>query len=229
MAFPVLEIVCKSADELRREVAGLPPADIVIFVSANAVRAGFEAFADTTAKIAAVGPATAKAIDAAGGAVDIVPSDGFDSGHLLATDALHAVEGRTITIVRGQSGRELLAETLRHRGAYVHYVSAYRRKVCDVPASELARVEHAWRRGEIDAAVIMSVATLDALIEVLPAASLDHLRRTPLVAPSERVIQTALQRLPGVSCIHSAGPLVGDIVQALATCRHGEQHDRIEK
>ena len=75
----------------------------------------------------------------------------------------------------------------------------------------------------------MSVATLDALIEVLPAGSRDSLKRTPLVAPSERVIQTALERLPGVSCIHAAGPLVGDIVQALAACRHNQQHDRIEE
>ena len=227
--FPVLEIIPKPADELQREVATLPPADIVVFVSANAVRAGFAAFANSTAKIAAVGPATAQAIDAAGGTVDIVPNEGFDSDHLLATAALHAVANKSIVIVRGQSGRELLAKTLRHRGADVHYVGAYRRATRSVPAAELERINRAWQHDEIDAVVIMSVATLDALIEVLPAASRDPLRRTPLVAPSERVIQTALERLPGVSCIHSAGPLVDDILQALAACRHNEQHDRIEE
>ena len=227
--FPVLDIVSRPSDEMESDVAALPQPDIVVFVSANAVRAGYAAFANSTAKIAAIGPATAQAIQAAGGTIDIVPKEGFDSDHLLATTALHTVKDKSIVIVRGQSGRELLAETLRHRGADVHYLSAYRRMTRSVPTDELERVNRAWQRGEIDAVVVMSVATLDALIELLPAESLDQLRKTPLVAPSERVIQTALQRLPGVSCIHSAGPLVSDIVQALAACRHNEQHDRIEE
>ena len=145
-AFPVLEIVSTPANDLQRDVDALPPADIVIFVSANAVRAGFAAFADGAAKVAAVGPATARAIQAAGGTVDIVPDDGFDSGHLLATPALQAVEGQSITIVRGQSGRELLAETLKHRGADVHYLGAYRRATRRIPEQDIAKVDRAFRR-----------------------------------------------------------------------------------
>ena len=220
VCLPVLAISHRPADALRAEVDAQPEADIVVFVSANAVRAGFATFADRRAQVAAIGPATAGAIEAAGGTVEIVPDAGFESADLLKLPAFKDVAGKSISIVRGQSGRELLAETLRHRGADVNYVSAYRRETRIPDRAETEHVERLWRDGGIDAVVVMSVATLDALLEVLPDSTRTLLRKTPLVAPSERVIQTALERLPGVRCIQSGGPTASDIVDALTASMH---------
>lgn len=219
-SFPVLDIVARHRSDIVADALQLLPADIVIFVSANAVRYAFKAVQTSDPRIAAIGPATAAAIAGAGGEVDIQPVGGADSEHLLAAEALQDVRGKTVTIVRGQSGRELLADTLRQRGASVQYLAAYDRVTRSFSASELDAVEAIWRRGGIGAIVIMSVASLDALLESLPAACLDRLPETPLVGPGERVIQTALQRLPGVVCVQSPGPGAADIVTALMTVLH---------
>ncbi len=59
----------------------------------------------------------------------IAPQDGFDSEAVIALPefAADAVRGRKVLIFRGDGGRELLADTLRERGASVEYVTCYRR------------------------------------------------------------------------------------------------------
>lgn len=220
LSFPVLDIVARPPEDINRQLAALRPADIVIFVSANAVRFGFDAVAGQKAAVAAIGPATAAAITKQGGQVNILPAGGSNSEHLLAMDALRNLEGKTVTIVRGQSGRELLAETLRSRGANVQYLGVYERTARRPGAAELEALETAWQADEIGAVVVMSVASLEALIAALPASCRHRLSETPLVAPGERVIQTALQRLPGATCVLAPGPGARDIVEALMTVLH---------
>jgi uroporphyrinogen-III synthase len=218
--FPVLDIVPRSRADVIADASALAPADMVIFVSTNAVLHGLHTVGADNVQIAAIGPATAAAITAAGTTVDILPVGGADSEHLLAAEAFKNVAGKTVTIVRGQSGREVLAESLRQRGATVQYLAAYERVARSFSQAELDALDSAWRNGDIDAVVIMSVATLDALLESLPPACLDRLPETPLVGPGKRVIQTALQRLPGVVCVQSPGPEAADMVAALMTVLH---------
>lgn len=218
--YPVIDIVARDRSELAAEADRLEPADIFIFVSANAVRCGIDVVPSGGAKIAAIGPATADAIDSAGASVDILPAGGADSEHLLGGDSMRDVDGKVVTIVRGQSGRELLAETLTERGATVQYLSAYTRLARDIPPDEQDRLEKTWLGSGIDAVIVMSVASLEALLESLPQSCLDRLPETPLVGPGERVIQTALQRLPGVTCVQSPGPGAADLVAALMTVLH---------
>lgn len=219
-SYPVIDIVARDRAELAAAAAELQAADIVVFVSANAVRCGFDAVQSQGARIAAIGAATATAIVDAGGTVDIVPAGGADSEHLLANAEMRDVDGKVITIVRGQSGRELLAKTLAERGARVQYLSAYERHARDIPEDERDRLEQAWQRGDVGAVIVMSVASLEALLGSLPPNCLDRLPDTPLVGPGERVIQTALQRLPGATCVQSPGPGAADLVAALTTVLH---------
>jgi hypothetical protein len=63
----------------------------------------------------------------------------------------------------------------------------------------------------------MSVATLDSLWSALPDYCRMALPETPLVTPSERVIQTASERIPGIQAILAPGPQAGDMVRAMIT------------
>jgi uroporphyrinogen-III synthase len=138
IVFPVIEIAPRSPQEIETELAGRANPDIVIFISRNAVEHGLAWSGDGA--IAAVGPATAAAIEAAARIVDIRPASGFDSESLLEEPALREVRGKTIRIIRGSGGRELLATTLRERGAEVDYLEVYARRLPDYAEPEIDAV-----------------------------------------------------------------------------------------
>ncbi len=209
--FPTIEIVPRNDADVERDAADLGEPDIVIFVSANAVRFGL-GYAGS-ASVAAVGPATAAAIEAAGRDVDIRPAEGFDSEHLLAEAALEDVGGKTVLIVRGNSGRELIADTLRGRGAIVEYLAVYERRA---PAADTGEIERAWQAGDIGAVTVMSVETLLNLVALLPDSSRESLGQTLLVTPAARVIKEALDLLPGIPTALAKSPAADDIVDAIA-------------
>ena len=213
--FPAIDIVGRDIDEIGRELAGKPDPDIVVFVSGNAVAYGLAAVKGKNAKIAVVGPATRAAIEAMGVQVDIFPQDGFDSEHLLQHDALQAVAGKSVVIVRGQSGRELLADTLKERGADVHYLSVYDRIPHEPTLADLEDLEFALNQGRIGFVIVMSVETLEALVQIIPAQTLGLLRHTTLVAPSARVLQTASELIPGIATELALGPQAPAMVQTL--------------
>lgn len=215
LVFPVLRIEGRDRRDTEADARSLPAADIVVFTSRNAVEHGFALHAGGAGRIAAIGPATARAIEAAGGKVDIAPGSGFDSERLLQAEELQHVAGRNVRIVRGDTGRELLADTLRQRGARVDYLSVYRRLPAAPTRRELQQVLARWERGDIRAVIIMSVESFDSLHTLLPADSRDLLRRTPLVTPSRRVIQTTAEKVPGSPAFLATGPQAADMLRAL--------------
>jgi uroporphyrinogen-III synthase len=212
--FPAIEIVPRGSGDVASDASAMPVPDITLFVSVNAVRFGIEHAGD--GEIGAVGPATAAAVEAAGRRVDIRPASGFDSESLLKEPSLQTVEGRTVRIVRGNSGRELLASTLRERGATVDYLEVYRRRVPAVERESLADLEHRWRRGEIDVVTILSVATLQNLVSLLSQPCLDALRTSVLVTPAARVVKEAHNRFPGIRTRLADGPQAVHMVRAIA-------------
>lgn len=142
--------------------AGLGSRRLVVFVSPNAAEMFFAARpagamwpAQTLA--GSPGPGTSAALHALGvPAAQIVAPRAdaaqFDSESLWAE--LRAVDwtGRAVLIVRGDGGREWLADTLRSAGAQVESVAAYRRTPPRFDAAQqrlldaaLARpAEHLW-------------------------------------------------------------------------------------
>jgi uroporphyrinogen-III synthase len=211
--FPVLEIVPIDAPDVRKTASRLDKPDITIFVSRNAVEYGIDFTGD--AEIAVIGPATAQAVSGAGRIVDIQPARGFDSEHLLAEERLQNVGGQRIRIIRGSEGRELLAEELRRRGASVEYLSVYERRLPHVKPGDLADLEARWRAGRIDVVTVMSVASLEHLVRLLPAWCLQRLEDTPLVTPAGRVIKEMLRRYPASRPVQARGPGAEDMVEAI--------------
>lgn len=211
--FPVMEIAPFADNVVHRQAVALDRPDVVIFISRNAVEYGIE-FTDG-GRIAVIGPATAKAVEAAGRVVDIQPASGFDSEHLLEEPALRAVAGKHIRIIRGTSGRELLAEKLTARGATVDYLSVYERRLPEVGPETLADLEARWRQGEINIVTVMSVQSLINLAEILPAWCAAQLATTPLVTPAGRVLKEALDRYPESRPMLAAGPGADEMVRAI--------------
>jgi uroporphyrinogen-III synthase len=226
ICFPVIEVVPRDAAEVAAAAAALPAADIAVFVSQNAVEHGLSHAAG--AAKAATGPATASAIRGAGETVDIDPGQGYDSESLLAQAALRDVSGKQVRIIRGGggqqgSGRELLADTLRERGAIVNYLPVYERCLPAVSADRLVEVETAWRDGRINAITLMSVETLKNLATLLPEWCAEQLESVVLVTPAARVIKEALERYPASRPTLASGPQAAAMVAAIiATKQHTE-------
>lgn len=214
IVFPVIEIAPRSPQSIEADLAGLEDPDIVIFVSRNAVEHGLAWSGDGA--IAAVGPATAAAIEAAARVVDIRPASGFDSESLLEEPALREVRGKTVRIIRGNGGRELLATTLRERGADVDYLEVYSRRTPHYTEQEIADVAQQLENGNIDAAVVMSVESLANLLDLLPAPCHRAFAKTRLVTPAARVLKKVQDRLPGCPATLADGPGADEIVRAIA-------------
>lgn len=212
--FPVIEARPHPQADVIAMAETLHIPDIVIVVSANAVRFGLRFAGD--AAIAVVGPATARSVEKSGRQVDIRARDGFDSEQLLATPELQDVAGKVVRIIRGNGGRELLASTLRERGATVEYLEVYERVLPEYEQSELAEIVARWRDGEIDVVTIMSVETLRNLAKLLPPEGLEYLGKTRLVTPASRVIKAANSRFPGIPTTLAKGPQADDMVEAIA-------------
>lgn len=211
--FPVLEIAALDENVVVARAAELPKPEIVIFVSRNAVEYGLE-YTDG-GKIAAIGPATAAAVKSAGRIVDIQSASGFDSEHLLEELALQDVAGQQVRIIRGNNGRELLAEQLTARGAIVEYLAVYERRLPDISAQTLADIELRWREGDIAVITVMSVQSLQNLHDLLPAWCKNQLESTPLVTPAGRVLKEALDRYPASRPTLASGPQASEIVDAI--------------
>jgi uroporphyrinogen-III synthase len=166
--------------------------DIAVFVSPNAVEqalaaAGPEALPPGV-KLAAVGKGSARALERhLGRGPDICPESRYDSEALLALPAMRAVAGRKVLIVRGNGGRELLADTLRERGAEVSYAEVYRRMTPQWPAQELAGLLTA---GEVDIVTGTSTEALANIVERLGAQA-GALLGLPLVVVTERMVEPA--------------------------------------
>lgn len=190
--FPALAIEAVALAQLTAPLAQLAAADIAIFASPNAAELGIAATRaggrlPLEATVFAVGPGTARALQAQGVEQVITPA-GQDSEALLALPQLQAVAGKRIVIVRGVGGRTLLADTLRARGAQVDFMECYRRTRPEADATTLlAR----WRSGGIDAVTVASAETLHNLAALLGEPGAALLAATPLFAPHENIAEAA--------------------------------------
>jgi len=185
--FPTLEIVDLPAPPA---FARLGEFDRVIFVSPVAARKAAARVGRWPARLSAVALAagTRRELELAGLRGILAPAAGADSEALLALPELRQVAGERILIVRGEGGRELLADTLTARGASVEYAECYRRAR---PAADPAPLVAAWERGAVDAVTVSSSEGLDNLFTMLGVKGEPYLRATPLVVPHRRVAARA--------------------------------------
>jgi uroporphyrinogen-III synthase len=124
----------------------------VMFVSANAVAQFFaarppECAASAVTLAGSTGPGTSAALRAAGVPADRIdepdPAGPFDTEALWRRIGARGWTGRRVLVVRGEDGRDWLAEQLRQAGAEVHFVAAYRRLAASIDGAAAALVDAA--------------------------------------------------------------------------------------
>jgi uroporphyrinogen III methyltransferase / synthase len=128
--------------ELDRAIAGLPGFDWIVFTSVNGVAyfwqrllsAGKDARALHGIRLAAIGPATAAALEDHGLQADYVP-DEYVAEAVAA--GLEAVRGQRMLLPRADIARPALADLLCEAGAEVVEVSAYRTLQPETDPAEL--------------------------------------------------------------------------------------------
>lgn len=223
--FPVLEIAePHNPAALRPVMDRIEDYDLALFVSANAVERGLARIAargpwPPRLRTVAIGAASARELERRGRRADIRPRGRYDSEALLALPQLQDLRGRRVVIFRGEGGRELLADTLRRRGAEVDYAEVYRRVRPTAP--DTAGLLQRWEGGEIQVVVVTSNEGLRNLCSLLPSPARPRLYRTPLVVVSERMLQLA-QELGFTAPIVVAERAADDaIVAAIGRCGSG--------
>ncbi len=195
--FPAIEILGPSDHAiLNKQIDLLHTYDLAIFISPTAVKHGVKHLTARRAwpsglPIAAVGPGSARALEACGFQRIILPTGHSDSEALLALPELNRVSGKRIIIFRGEGGREVLATTLRQRGAEVVYAECYRRAK---PVSSLAPILESHLRTPLSAITITSTEALNNLLDIAGTTNQPVLADIPFFVPHQRIAESARQR-----------------------------------
>ena len=180
--------------EQRSAFADLQRYCAVIVVSKPAARIGLQLLAQHGAPTPdlpwfSVGAATAAVLAEQGLGVHF-PDLGDDSEALLALPALQqaiAAPAPRVLILRGEGGREFLAESLRSQGVSVDYLPLYRRVLPQYAPGELSRQVRAER---LNGLVVSSGQGFEHLLQ-LAGDDWSALARLPLFVPSPRVAEQA--------------------------------------
>jgi uroporphyrinogen-III synthase len=189
LRLPAVEIKpLKDRRALTAQLGVLENFDVILFTSANAVRFGVS-FLDQKRDLtlAALGPATSRALNQAGYRVAIQPGESFDSEALLSHPRLERVAGHRILIIKGTHGRDLLQQELTRRGATVVCAEVYERVPTTVSAAALTAVQERFASGEMQVITATSLEIGAALLELAPHELRSEFERAHWLVPGERV------------------------------------------
>jgi uroporphyrinogen III methyltransferase/synthase len=155
---------------LRRAAAKASAYDWVVFNSANAVdafwqalrSAGLDARALAGCRLAAIGPATSARLSTQGLGTNLIPEDYTSQALVEALKAADDLRGRRVLCPRSDLAPEALLCELNAAGAEVEEVVAYR----TLPdADGLARAAKLIARREVDWVTFTSASTVRCLLE----------------------------------------------------------------
>jgi uroporphyrinogen-III synthase len=191
LLLPTLEIERIELDAAARARRIPDDFDWTVYISSNAVEASLAQLPrPTRTRVAAVGRATARALEQRGIAVAALPTTTSDSEGLLALDCFADLRGQRVLILKGHGGRTLLGDELARRGAEVVLGDVYQRRRADARPAALDALRRACDAGHA-AIAATSAEVLAALLELAPEAGCPRLRDATLVVPGERVAAAA--------------------------------------
>lgn len=225
---PVIDIQPVESPELTARLQSeLDRADMVIFISSNAVTCCLELLSRTggvlpgRATYFAVGKSTAAQLANCGCQVSF-PQDQANSEGLLELGSLRQIADKKILICRGEGGRDRLRDGLAERGAEVSYLDLYRR----MPSQNFAaEINDLIGSGGIDIIIVHSGDIWTALYGCLEAANREKIRHLRLVVPGQRVAGLLVEQ--GVqNPVIAASALPDKMVEALVDCYTGIDLDK---
>ena len=200
--FPLLEIhPLSNPAELHAALHDLTAYAMVAFVSPNAINAAFSVVPGWPRDIvfAIMGEGSRAALAHHGvtsaNAHIVGPRDAprTDSQTLLEALDLGALKGKCVLIIRGETGREFLADRLRDAGVQVTQVAAYRRVA---PTMDQAR--RAQLRTLLDAKcdwIVTSSEALEILMrmaqQVADGGGVVKMQQQKIIVPHVRIEETA--------------------------------------
>ncbi|MCC3704719.1 uroporphyrinogen-III synthase [Rouxiella badensis] len=178
-------------------LASLVPQDLIFVLSQHAVNYADRALRQHAqhwpdfVSYYAIGRTTGLLMHRATSLPIVYPQDGETSETLLQLPALQSLKGRNALILRGNGGRELLADTLKERGVNITYCECYRRSPLHYDGSEQSS---SWQRAGVNTLVVTSGEMLQQLYTLVP----DYYRTTwllscTLIVVSERLATLARQ------------------------------------
>jgi len=176
--------------------------DWVVFTSVNAVDAFMRALAALeqdaralgTARLCAVGPATAARLAQYHLRVDLVPQTFHAEGAFAALESQGPLAGRRVLLPKGDIARDVLAELLRNAGADVTEVVAYQ-TVARAALPEDPDIYRMLLDGTLDCVTFTSGSAVRTFVQLVGEdAAVDLLTHT---------------------AVASIGPVTGDVARAL--------------
>lgn len=193
--FPLLAISpLQDYSEFEQTIASLETADWAIFISTNAVDSALpriiKKFGNVprNLKFAAIGHQTARELALYGIHDILTPHTRFDSETLLALGEMHDVANETVVIFRGVGGRDVMADTLKSRGANVIFAECYRRIN---PQTDAKSLNNLWHQGQLDAVIVTSSEAMRNLLDI--AGESEWLRHVTLCVNHARIAELPLQ------------------------------------
>ncbi|MFJ2446186.1 MULTISPECIES: uroporphyrinogen-III synthase [unclassified Pseudomonas] len=194
-SLPLLEMAPLAlTDTMRAVIDGFDRYCAVIVVSKPAAKMGLALLEQRWSPLPrlswfSVGAATAQVLQAHGLDVSF-PLEGDDSEALLQVRQLReaiAQPAARVLILRGEGGRELLAERLREQGASVDYLEVYRRDLPQYAEAALpARIQAERLNG-----LVVSSGQGFAHLHQMAGDAWPALAQLPLFVPSPRVAEMA--------------------------------------
>jgi len=166
--------------------------EMLIFISANAVENSIDYLKNywpIFPTIVAIGPATKRALERHGVIVNIMPDD-FNSASLIQHPLLHNIKHKTIILIKGCGGRQVLQDFIKHKEANLIELNVYKR-TC--PPEIKNQIRKTWQNYEIDIILIYSIESLKNIISNAPSSIAIKIKNTPHFVISERVKEYALK------------------------------------
>jgi len=192
---------------------------LAVFVSPNAAQAFFEhgppgVSWPRSTRAASVGPGTTQVLQALGvPAASIVEpahdSAQFDSESLWAQLRGEDWSAAQVLIVRGDGGRDWLADTLREHGAHVSFVAAYRRVAPRFDGAAARMLDDAIARPDEHVWLFSSSEAIDHLV----ASRAGPWSQARAIATHPRITQRA--RDAGFGAVHASRPTLEAVVACI--------------
>jgi len=158
---------------LKLAIENLDQYDWIVFTSANAVKKlieqlhkeGRDVRALGKARLCAIGPATAAALQSSGLLVDLVPESYVAESVVECLRARGELSGKKILLPRAEKARKLLPQALRELGAEVTEIALYTTQLEKPENLEEVRKELA--AGRIDVVTFTSSSTVENFISLI--------------------------------------------------------------